>query len=127
MIGDGRSVEQRIVRDPGISCGEAIFRGTRVTLRTVLASLAEGDTPETILSDFPSLSAEDLQAEALTPNRVTTFGQIVPLITPELFLFAVTRTTDVGLGQQLAASGLHVDALELVGTADLASPEKLMF
>jgi hypothetical protein len=66
-------------------------------------------------------------AEALTPNRVTTFGQVVPLVTPELFLFAVTRTPDVELGKQLAASGLHLDALEQLATAELASPEKLMF
>lgn len=66
-------------------------------------------------------------AEALTPNRVTTFGQVVPLITPELFLLAVARTFDVALGKQLAASGLQLDALEQVATAELASPEKLMF
>ena len=66
-------------------------------------------------------------AEALTPNRVTTFNQVVPLITPELFLFACTRTGDVELGKRLAASGLHLDALEQVATAELASPEKLMF
>jgi uncharacterized protein (DUF433 family) len=54
--------EERIVRDPGICGGEAVFRGTRVTLRTVLASLAEGDQPEAILADFPSLKREDIQA-----------------------------------------------------------------
>ena len=36
--------------------------GTRVTLRTVLASLADGDTTEQILKDFPTLAAEDVQA-----------------------------------------------------------------
>jgi uncharacterized protein (DUF433 family) len=52
----------RIVRDPGICGGEPVFRGTRVTLRTVLASLAAGDTIEAILADFPSLKHEDIQA-----------------------------------------------------------------
>jgi uncharacterized protein (DUF433 family) len=42
--------------------GETIIRGTRVTLRTVLASLAEGATVDEILADFPSVSAEDVQA-----------------------------------------------------------------
>ena len=42
--------------------GETVIRGTRVTLRTVLASLAEGATVDEILADFPSVSAEDLQA-----------------------------------------------------------------
>jgi len=39
-----------------------VFKGTRVTLRTVLASLANGDSAKDILSDFPSLKAEDVQA-----------------------------------------------------------------
>ena len=76
--------------------------------------------------------SEDVQkvyatAETLTPNRVTTFGQIVPLITPELFLFAAARTPDVELGKQLAASGLDLAALEHVATAEQAAPEKLTF
>jgi uncharacterized protein (DUF433 family) len=52
----------RIVRDKKICGGEPVFRGTRVTLRTVLASLADGDSAEEILKDFPSLKAEDIQA-----------------------------------------------------------------
>jgi len=53
---------QRIVRDPKLCGGEPVFKGTRVTLRTVLACLAAGDSPEEILADFPSLKAEDVQA-----------------------------------------------------------------
>jgi uncharacterized protein (DUF433 family) len=60
--GDAAHFDQRIVRDPKICGGESVFKGTRVTLRTVLASLAAGDTPEAILADFPSLKAEDVQA-----------------------------------------------------------------
>ena len=54
--------EDRIVRDKGTCGGEPIFKGTRVTLRTVLASLATGDSAAEILSDFPSLTGEDVQA-----------------------------------------------------------------
>ncbi len=53
---------ERIVRDPQICGGEPVFKGTRVTLRTVLASLAEGDSVEEILTDFPSLTPEDIRA-----------------------------------------------------------------
>ncbi len=52
----------RIVRDPQICGGEPVLTGTRVTLRTVLASLAEGDSIEQILEDFPSLKVEDVRA-----------------------------------------------------------------
>jgi uncharacterized protein (DUF433 family) len=54
--------KDRIVRDQNICGGEPFFKGTRVTLRTVLASLADGDPPETILAAFPSLKSEDIQA-----------------------------------------------------------------
>lgn len=56
------SYAERIVRNPRVCGGEPVFRGTRVTLRTVLASLAEGDTVEQILADFPSLHGEDVRA-----------------------------------------------------------------
>ena len=54
--------DPHIVRDPEIRGGEPVFRGTRVTRRTVLASLAAGDTAEAILADFPRLSPPDIQA-----------------------------------------------------------------
>ena len=57
-----RKYDERMIRDKGICGGETVFKGTRVTLRTVLASLAAGDSAENILSDFPSLKAEDVQA-----------------------------------------------------------------
>lgn len=62
MTGTPGSYGGRIVRDPQICGGEPVFRGTRVTLRTVLASLAAGDTAAEILADFPTLTAEDIRA-----------------------------------------------------------------
>ena len=52
----------RVVRDPQICGGEPVFRGTRVTLRTILASLAAGDSAEGILADFSGLKPADIQA-----------------------------------------------------------------
>jgi uncharacterized protein (DUF433 family) len=54
--------QARIVRDSKICGGDPVFKGTRVTLRTVLASLAEGDSAAQILTAFPSLKPEDIQA-----------------------------------------------------------------
>ncbi len=53
--GNLKNYEERIVRDKQICGGEPVFKGTRVTLRTVLASLADGDVAEEILGDFPSM------------------------------------------------------------------------
>ena len=54
--------QDRLVRDPKVVGGEAVFRGTRVTLRTVLASLAEGASIAEILADFPTLTQDDIRA-----------------------------------------------------------------
>ena len=50
------------MRDPSICGGEAVIKGTRVTLRTILASLAEGDRVEDLLREFPTLTENDVLA-----------------------------------------------------------------
>ncbi len=54
--------QQYIVRDPQICGGEPVVKGTRVTVRTILASLAEGDSVHQLLEDFPTLKEEDGRA-----------------------------------------------------------------
>ena len=51
-----------IGRDPAICGGEPVVRGTRVTVRTILASLAEGAWIDEILADFPTLTQEHIRA-----------------------------------------------------------------
>jgi uncharacterized protein (DUF433 family) len=54
--------QRYIVRDQNICGGEPVIKGTRVTIRTILASLAEGATVEDILQDFPTLKERDVRA-----------------------------------------------------------------
>ena len=49
-------------RDPAVCGGQPVIRGTRIPLRTVLASLADGDDIESIVKDFPTLTADDVRA-----------------------------------------------------------------
>jgi len=56
------SFHDRFERDPKVCGGQTVFRGTRVILRTVLLSLAEGDSENEILRSFPALTAEDVRA-----------------------------------------------------------------
>ena len=42
--------------------GDMVVKGTRVTVRTLLASLAEGASVEEIRADFPTVTAEALRA-----------------------------------------------------------------
>ena len=51
-----------IVRDPTICAGEPVVKGTRVTVRTVLASLAEGMSVAQIVQDFPTLNEPAVRA-----------------------------------------------------------------
>lgn len=54
--------QQYIVRDSAICGGEPVVKGTRVTVRTVLASLAEGMSVAEIVKDFPTLDEEAVRA-----------------------------------------------------------------
>jgi uncharacterized protein (DUF433 family) len=53
-----RFIERR--RD--VCGGEPVIRGTRVTVRTIFASLAEGASIDEIIEDFPTVSREAVQA-----------------------------------------------------------------
>jgi uncharacterized protein (DUF433 family) len=51
-----------IHRDPKICGGQPVIRGTRVTLRTILASLAEGASVQEIVADFPTVTENAVRA-----------------------------------------------------------------
>ena len=51
-----------ITSDSGICGGEPVVTGTRIPVRTVLASLAEGMSIEEIVVEFPSLSRDSVRA-----------------------------------------------------------------
>jgi uncharacterized protein (DUF433 family) len=54
--------QQHFTRDAGVCGGATVIRGTRVTVRTVLASLAEGASIDEIVADFPTLTPESVRA-----------------------------------------------------------------
>ncbi len=49
-------------RRPGLCGGELVVKGTRVPVRTLLASLAEGATEAEVLADFPTVTPVGLRA-----------------------------------------------------------------
>ncbi|HTT83293.1 MAG TPA: DUF433 domain-containing protein [Rhizomicrobium sp.] len=59
----------RITTNPEIFGGKPIIRGKRIAVEHVLADLAAGQTPETILENFPFLEADDIQACLLFASR----------------------------------------------------------
>ncbi|MGO9657611.1 MAG: DUF433 domain-containing protein [Acidimicrobiales bacterium] len=55
---------ERISVDHRVMGGVPCIRGTRIPVATVVASLAEGMTPEDLVREFPQLVPDDV-AEAL--------------------------------------------------------------
>lgn len=60
MTGD--DWRERITRDPSIHHGDPCIRGTRVPVSVIVGSVADGDSVDSILADYPSLTSEDIRA-----------------------------------------------------------------
>lgn len=53
---------KRITADPEIFGGKPIIRGMRISVELILSLLAQGETVDTILSDYPDLERADIRA-----------------------------------------------------------------
>jgi uncharacterized protein (DUF433 family) len=53
---------KRIIINPKICHGQACVKGTRIPVYQLIAMLANGDTIEDLLSQYPSLKKEDILA-----------------------------------------------------------------
>ncbi|MXZ47189.1 MAG: DUF433 domain-containing protein [Chloroflexi bacterium] len=54
--------EERIELNPAVLAGKPVVRGTRIAVELVIERLADGWSEETILDQYPSLSADDIRA-----------------------------------------------------------------
>jgi len=52
----------RISINPNICHGQACVKGTRMPVHQIVRMLANGDTVDDLLSDYPFLSREDIMA-----------------------------------------------------------------
>lgn len=71
---------ERITVDPKIFGGKPIIRGHRLAVEHVLGMLAAGDTPETILSGYPWMEPEDIQACLVYARKLVEHERIEPLL-----------------------------------------------
>ncbi len=53
---------ERITTNPSICHGKACINGTRIMVSVILDNLAAGMSADEMLSDYPSLTHEDIQA-----------------------------------------------------------------
>lgn len=56
---------KRITFDPEIMGGKAIIRGLRISADQILKALASGVSDKDILTDYPEIEKEDIQAVLL--------------------------------------------------------------
>jgi len=55
-------VNSRLKIDPNVCHGKPVVRGTRVLVSTILGALGAGDSIDDILSDYPNITREDIEA-----------------------------------------------------------------
>ncbi len=55
-------MHERISIDPNICHGQACVKGTRIPVHQIIAMLANGDTIEEILNEYPSLQRQNILA-----------------------------------------------------------------
>ena len=51
-----------IVSNPDICNGKATFKGTRITVKTIMEFVLAGDEDADILKSYPALGTQDIQA-----------------------------------------------------------------
>ncbi len=57
-----QSLLKRITVNPDIFGGKPIIRGLRISVELILSLLAQGESPEALLDDYPDLELEDIRA-----------------------------------------------------------------
>ena len=53
---------RRITADPKTFGGKPIIRGMRISVEMILSPIAQGETAEAIIDDYPDLEPEDIRA-----------------------------------------------------------------
>lgn len=67
---------ERIVTDPNVCHGQARVKGTRIPVHQIVRMLANGDSVDQLLAEYPSLTREDIfacldYAAALAEEQIT--------------------------------------------------------
>ena len=57
-----QALRRRISWNRDVFGGKPIVRGMRISVEMVVSLLAQGETPEAILADYPALEPEDIRA-----------------------------------------------------------------
>ncbi len=71
MRGNQSAELNRIVSSSSIMAGRPCVRGTRVTVQSIVDLVDDGMTTDEIVTDYPYLSREDVEAALVYAGRLT--------------------------------------------------------
>ncbi|MCS4538321.1 MAG: DUF433 domain-containing protein [Thaumarchaeota archaeon] len=73
----------RIVIDPKIMVGKPVIKGTRVPVELIVKLVANEETEEEILREYPQLTKDDIKAALLYAAKVVGNEEIYPVASSE--------------------------------------------
>jgi uncharacterized protein (DUF433 family) len=68
-------MNQRVQINPAICHGKPVIKGTRVLVSTLLGALSAGDSIDDLLSDYPNISRQDVEAALEFANRLSDYQE----------------------------------------------------
>jgi len=72
---------ERISVDPKVLAGKPVVKGTRIPVYLILNLLAQGETPQNILKDYPELTKQDIMAAIQYAASHMKYEEIRPMET----------------------------------------------
>lgn len=66
----------RITVDPNKMGGVPIIRDLRIPVATIVAAIAEGETPQKIMKEFPDLEPEDIKQALIFASKAVRERQV---------------------------------------------------
>lgn len=73
------SWQDRVIADPAVHHGEPCVANTRIPVRMIVGSLADGMTVEEILGEYPQLTREDVYGALAYAADVLHEESLLPL------------------------------------------------
>jgi len=74
-----KNYDDYMERKPGVCGGTLVVKGTRVRVKVVLDSLAEGHSPEEIVASYPTLSSDSVRAIVAYAAASAADDEVYPL------------------------------------------------
>ncbi len=72
--------QKRIVVDPAVMVGKPVIRGTRIPVDLIIKLVAQGQTINEILEDYPSLKEADITAALEYGAEIVGGEEVFPLL-----------------------------------------------